>query len=234
MLASVLLTLLVTGVHAQGGPAVASASCIVRDPELRGEYVGGCVNGYAEGEGTARGVGVQAAVYMGSFRNGYKQGRGVKFYANGDVYSGEWANDQRSGFGVYSFGPRSPWAGDRYSGSWLLDQRHGKGVYTWAFGDQYDGMWNLGQQAGLPTPAQVQRTRLLERLMPKLRESAPNVCSIMTEGAGPGRVARGSIVEFAEDRIRVRISSFGSGAAAQQPAPAASLRWEHAALWSPC
>ena len=51
-------------------------------------------------------------VYEGEFQNGIRHGRGVfRYYETGDVYIGQWANDNKNG----------------------------KGKYTWKNGDTYDG-----------------------------------------------------------------------------------------------
>src|SRR5205807_8657360 len=56
--------------------------CRVLDPELQGRYAGPCVNGLAEGQGSARG----AAQYEGGFKAGRKHGKGVKTWPNGDRF----------------------------------------------------------------------------------------------------------------------------------------------------
>ncbi len=42
-------------------------------------------------------------------------------------------------FGIYTFGPSSPWAGDKYVGEWRDRTPNGKGTYTSANGDRYVG-----------------------------------------------------------------------------------------------
>ena len=97
--------------------AQAQSRCLVLDPELQASYSGGCKDGKAEGQGTARG----SAVYAGEFRGGKKHGRGVKTWPWGDRYEGGFANDKRSGYGVYF------WAsGDSYAGPWKDDAVAGR------------------------------------------------------------------------------------------------------------
>ena len=37
--------------------------------------------------------------YVGDFVNGQRHGLGSYFYANGDLYEGQWENDQKNGQG---------------------------------------------------------------------------------------------------------------------------------------
>ena len=57
-----------------------------------------------------------------------------KKYANGDVYEGEFLNDQRHGKGIFKDNN-----GDVYEGDFLNDKIQGKGVYTYKEGDVYEG-----------------------------------------------------------------------------------------------
>ncbi|CAF1419114.1 unnamed protein product [Rotaria sordida] len=71
------------------------------------------------------------------------EGKGVKTYADGGSYDGDWHNDSFHGQGVRK------WAdGDGYSGSWINGKRTGHGVWTWASGDQYDGEWHEDVRTG--------------------------------------------------------------------------------------
>jgi hypothetical protein len=54
--------------------------------------------------------------------------------SNGDTYEGEWANDKRTGFGIF----RSKTC-DVYMGEWSNDLRNGQGTYGSANGDVYIG-----------------------------------------------------------------------------------------------
>ena len=39
--------------------------------------------------------------------------------------------------------------GNIFDGEWVEDQRQGWGVYIWSNGDKYEGMWNANQQSGV-------------------------------------------------------------------------------------
>ncbi len=58
--------------------------------------------------------------------------------------SGNWVDDQRHGYGVYTY-PN----GDMYEGEWQSHLRHGQGVYTYKdTGTKYVGTWVSGKRDG--------------------------------------------------------------------------------------
>lgn len=60
------------------------------------------------------------------------------------VILGSWVDDQRCGFGKYSYVN-----GDMYEGEWKDHQRHGQGTYTYAAtGTKYVGRWQNGKREG--------------------------------------------------------------------------------------
>ena len=93
-------------------------------------------------------------VYEGQFRNpnGFIEppevmsahGQGVKTYANGDRYEGEWAYGHYEGQGVKVYAN-----GDRYEGEWVYGRYGGQGVKTYANGDRYEGEWSASHNARL-------------------------------------------------------------------------------------
>jgi hypothetical protein len=121
--------------------------CIVLDPDLKDFYYGPCENGFAHGEGHARGT----AEYRGEFRNGRKQGKGVKSWPNGDRYSGEFVDDKRQGKGQMIWG-RGRNEGERYDGEWQNDVRQGQGTQRWPNGDIYTGLWTNDTMADPNNP----------------------------------------------------------------------------------
>lgn len=69
--------------------------------------------------------------------DGKRHGRGIRVWADGSRYEGEWASDVQHGFGVYvGSGPR----GMRYEGSWTDGQRCGQGVAS--YGDNTGAAFN--------------------------------------------------------------------------------------------
>ena len=71
----------------------------------------------------------------------YRVGRWYYEYASsGDVYEGDYLNDQKTGKGIYK------WAnGNVYEGDFLNGQLTGKGIFKKANGDVYEGDWINGQ-----------------------------------------------------------------------------------------
>jgi len=59
---------------------------------------------------------------------------------NGDVYTGEFAEDRMCGRGNYVYAN-----GDRFVGSFRDDLPHGEGVHILAEGGVHGGMWEFGQ-----------------------------------------------------------------------------------------
>lgn len=198
--------------------------CRVMDPELVGQYVGGCRDGLADGDGTAKG----ASVYQGQFKEGRKQGRGVKVLANGDHYEGEFKEDKRHGKGAYVWGPRSPWAGDRYEGSYRDDRRSGMGLYLWVSGDRYEGMWQDDQRLGLS----VMETRraLAQRELEKSLSVGAKACGAARVGIATMERMSGVVLEIAGGTIRVRVLE-GGGMSGREPG---EVVVDQVVNWMPC
>jgi hypothetical protein len=67
-------------------------------------------------------------------------------HANGDVYEGEWAQDNKNGHGKMTYAD-----GDVrvYEGSWDAGYMHGRGKITYRNGDEYEGPWRYDQRHGI-------------------------------------------------------------------------------------
>ena len=70
-------------------------------------------------------------------------GRGVKTYANGDKYDGEWKDGKKHGRGVFTWP-----SGSKYDGEYKDDYFNGRGVFTWPNGVKYDGEWKDNKKNG--------------------------------------------------------------------------------------
>ena len=183
-----------------------SASCQVLDPELQGSYRGGCVGGYAEGVGEARG----RAIYSGSFVAGRKHGKGVKTWpVTGDRYEGEFVEDRKHGTGVYVWGSRSASAGERYSGGYVADRRHGHGVYEWPSGERYSGPWESDTPTGAPTKGMMARARAHAEHAAVVGIAGAKVCRELRAGVATVELIRGTVLGRTGDSIRVRIEDAG-------------------------
>ncbi|GMI21647.1 hypothetical protein TeGR_g8081 [Tetraparma gracilis] len=93
---------------------------------------------------------VEKAKFVGTYKDGIREGSGSMTYPNGDSYEGEWKNGQMEGEGTYMYKT----SGDVYSGTFVGGKKHGAGLYefgkdksvikgTWEAGQVTEGEWNL-------------------------------------------------------------------------------------------
>ena len=114
-------------------------------PEVSVTWTGPCIDGKASGEGTlqrSRGDRLTSR-YQGSYSAGRRHGQGTWWAANGDIYDGEWRDDQAAGRGVLRFA-----AGGRYEGDFRSFRFHGKGIWVGPNGDRYEGGFADGEFEG--------------------------------------------------------------------------------------
>ena len=83
------------------------------------------------------------AVYIGSWKNGVRDGHGLQRWNDNSYYEGEWSNDKANGFGKLVHGD-----GDIYEGDWIDDKAFGKGTYIHKNGAKYVGEWKNDKQNG--------------------------------------------------------------------------------------
>lgn len=97
--------------------------------------------------------------YQGEWQDGYWHGQGVCKLKNGDVYQGEFVQQERHGNGEYTWSTDAGSNKQRiYQGTFYHNQRHGHGKYTWRTRDDdnnkvisestYVGMFDNGQRSG--------------------------------------------------------------------------------------
>ncbi len=98
---------------------------------------GDCFNGY----GTA--VFPSGGKYIGDFREGKIQGKGIFYFSDGNKYIGNWVDQYREGDGRFIFSN-----GDEYFGEFQLNKFSGRGVMTYANGNRYEGDWLDNRQHG--------------------------------------------------------------------------------------
>lgn len=180
-----------------GAWAAEPPPCRVLDPELQGQYSGGCKDGLADGLGAARGL---FAEYTGQFSAGKKQGVGTKLWVNGDHYVGAFLDDRKEGYGIYVWGAKSPWPGERYLGQYRNDQRHGLGVYEWPNGDRYEGEWEQDRVKGLATPMQTLQHQRRQAVVKALSKPGTKVCKQVPVGIGNTERLDGVVLELRSDR----------------------------------
>jgi len=214
--------------------AQAQAKCLVLDPELQGSYEGGCADGKAEGQGTAKG----SAMYTGGFHLGKKHGRGAKTWPWGDRYEGDFAEDHKHGWGIYTWGARSLYAGDRYEGGFAGDQRNGVGVYVWASGDSYAGPWKDDRVAGRATPMMIARFRATNASLEAIGKPGVRVCHESAIGADAKNWTEGEIqgVNPEAQLISVKVVRLGSSqpVVAGVRLAAGETVWDDPLHWIPC
>lgn len=107
------------------------------------QWIGNCVNGYAEGEGKLvwkRQDGFQAQdTYVGQMKKGMRHGRGELEAREWGTYSGQWQDDE-----LVSGRFTSPNANSSYSGGFLKGHYHGNGVRN-SGGVRTKGNWENGE-----------------------------------------------------------------------------------------
>ena len=155
--ASAVLLALLLGMHGPAAAQFKQETCQVVDPELKEFYYGPCQDGFAHGEGQARGT----ASYRGEFKAGRKHGKGLKIWPNGDSYSGDFVEDRKHGRGTYSWG-RGRNEGERYVGDYRDDRRDGQGTYRWPNGDVYEGPWAADRMTNENAPVLRARASALQ------------------------------------------------------------------------
>ncbi|MGQ0545265.1 MAG: MORN repeat-containing protein [Betaproteobacteria bacterium] len=201
------------------------------DAELQESYSGPCVEGLAEGVGSARGT----ARYEGEFRRGMKHGRGVKTWANGDRYEGDFSEDRKHGAGTYTWG-KGPWAGERYEGEYVDDRRHGKGTYRWPSGDVYSGPWDRDAIAGPATPMMLARAKFEQESRAAVAKVGQKVCREVPVGIGERDWVRGVVVELTQDKVAVRLEDPGiqPHVVGRVELRKGEITWDEPMAWTPC
>ena len=71
---------------------------------------------------------------------------GLYRLSNGDIYIGEWKDDEKHGQGTYTY-----LQGGKYIGGWKKDQKHGQGSLTLSDGDKYIGSFKDNNFTGQGT-----------------------------------------------------------------------------------
>lgn len=83
--------------------------------------------------------------FEGNVTDGVINGKGVFHFSTGEVYEGEWKDNNYCGSGSIKL------SSDRYDGEFSESKYNGKGKYSWNNGDSYEGDWVLGKMSGQGT-----------------------------------------------------------------------------------
>jgi len=104
-----------------------------RGDQYEGEYK--IENQLPHGQGSMNSsIGTSVWRYVGNFKDGYKNGRGIDYFPDGAKYEGDFENDKAHGKGIYYYAN-----GDRYEGDFKDDTRTGRGIFYYAYDDRYEG-----------------------------------------------------------------------------------------------
>lgn len=188
------------------------AACKVADPELQGTFVGQC-DGWGVANGTASVAG--SASYVGQFKDGKKQGYGVKTWQNGEQYIGQFDNDAKQGFGIYKWAPKGAaypgdlraGARDVYIGEFYKDQRQGHGAYEWASGDTYRGQWEKDKFISTPTPMMQLQARHEKALAAAVKKPGTSVCQAIQEGTARASIMQGTVTAVEGNDLLVHLNT---------------------------
>ncbi|KAM5551644.1 phosphatidylinositol 4-phosphate 5-kinase 6 [Rosa sericea] len=88
--------------------------------------------------------------YTGQWANSYAHGQGKYLWADGCMYVGEWQKGKTAGKGKFSWPSGATYEGDFKNG--FMD---GKGTYTGSFGETYRGSWVMNLRYGQGTKSFV-------------------------------------------------------------------------------
>lgn len=83
-------------------------------------------------------------VYDGEWYNDQKHGTGIYYYCNGDIYTGEWCENNRSGYGTIQHHATN----ELYTGCMHNNTMNGIGQYNYMNGDIYKGEYTDGIKHG--------------------------------------------------------------------------------------
>lgn len=96
-------------------------TCKVMLPAISAKYEGPCKKGKADGEGKAEGE----DHYIGLFKDGFPNGKGIYRWKNGDFFEGNWFRGKMDGKGSKTF-KRVGKADSVVTGFWKRDDYVGK------------------------------------------------------------------------------------------------------------
>ncbi|RHY73055.1 hypothetical protein DYB30_000666 [Aphanomyces astaci] len=106
-------------------------------------YVGECKRNLFHTTSLVGGVGRRtfrggAGSYEGGYRHGLQHGKGLRVFADGSTYEGDWTDNVMQGSGVWTT------AAFTYIGDFAHGRPHGHGLFTFTNGDVYEGSMRDG------------------------------------------------------------------------------------------
>jgi hypothetical protein len=106
------------------------------------EYTGEKMHGRRHGQGVYKSA--FGDVYEGEFKDDQYHGHGMLVFQSKATYNGQWFNGMRHGQGIYIY----PDGKTKYSGGFRDSKFDGKGEMTYFDGTKYNGHWQSGKQHG--------------------------------------------------------------------------------------
>ena len=85
--------------------------------------------------------------YVGEYKNGKREGKGIFYYNNGNRYEGDFKNDKKEGKGKFYYNS-GKWKGNRYEGDFKNDKKEGKGIFYYNNGNRYEGDFKNDKKEG--------------------------------------------------------------------------------------
>ncbi|VHV72180.1 MORN repeat-containing protein [Clostridioides difficile] len=85
--------------------------------------------------------------YIGTWKNGKKDGKGIYKWSDGCIYAGEFKGGKMEGYGI-CYNSKGEVL---YEGEWKNNLIHGKGTYIWEKGKKYIGEFMHGKKHGQGT-----------------------------------------------------------------------------------
>jgi len=113
--------------------------------------------------------------YVGEWKDGNSEGQGTYTDADGTKYVGEWKNGNYNGQGTLTYAD-----GDKYFGKWMGGQKHGQGVFTYHNGMVKEGIWAKGKFLYAEKPSvtsAITSKKPLIKPVPKVVSSGLPTCS---------------------------------------------------------
>ena len=102
-----------------------------------------------------------------------RNGKGIMTYKNGNIYDGEWKNNEKDGKGIMTYKNKdssNKYKNGVYEGNWINDQKWGEGKMTYKnkFGIMkvYEGPWAFDKKVKPETTFSKVSNYVAERITP--------------------------------------------------------------------
>lgn len=168
--------------------------CKVELPSLVGKYTGECKNGFANGKGEAWGL----QHYVGLFKKGLPDGKGIYNYTDSMYYSGKFQDGIREGKGEMHY-LRQGMPDSTIKGYWSADEFRGDKYITYKFekhGEFENFQFRPSPESGNTVTIEIQTTT-----------GAPDGRQINFQGSHGYVLTLSDLISTSGDNIR-RVASY--------------------------